>query len=278
MTVPINMTVLHVSPHPDDELLGAGATLSLLQQSGWTVVNLACSLGRPVDYERRRAELKEAADRSGYRTIIADPPAALSRTDNMGEARKRITVELTRVLQTFAPAIVVSPQPYDGHHGHEIVGQTVQDVLRKEALGGLLWWQWGWWRELPRPTLYVPFEEDILKRVEYALAAYEGENARNDYLAAYRAKATLQPVLGSERIFGYGTGRASASPYAELLTENLWDGTTWLPGSPRILHPEHPNMTHSSVESVSLEPMATVRRSRQGTVPRISRLSLDLPH
>jgi LmbE family N-acetylglucosaminyl deacetylase len=34
---------LTVSPHPDDEVLGLGATLALLLERSWTVYNLACS-------------------------------------------------------------------------------------------------------------------------------------------------------------------------------------------------------------------------------------------
>jgi LmbE family N-acetylglucosaminyl deacetylase len=50
------LTALHIAPHPDDELLGAGGTLLRLCDSGWTVVNLACSLGRPADTVRRTAD------------------------------------------------------------------------------------------------------------------------------------------------------------------------------------------------------------------------------
>ena len=47
------LTVLHLSPHPDDEVLGAGATLLGLRDAGHRVINLACSLGRPEQQERR---------------------------------------------------------------------------------------------------------------------------------------------------------------------------------------------------------------------------------
>ena len=40
-------TVLHVSPHPDDELVGAPGTLKTLRDHGWQIVNLAGGLGRP---------------------------------------------------------------------------------------------------------------------------------------------------------------------------------------------------------------------------------------
>jgi LmbE family N-acetylglucosaminyl deacetylase len=41
------LTVLHLAPHPDDEVLGAGATLLGLREAGHRVINLACSRGRP---------------------------------------------------------------------------------------------------------------------------------------------------------------------------------------------------------------------------------------
>lgn len=52
-------TALHVSPHPDDECLGAGPTLLALRAHGWRVVNLACSFGTEAAAaaRRRAAEL-----------------------------------------------------------------------------------------------------------------------------------------------------------------------------------------------------------------------------
>ena len=46
-------TVLHLSPHPDDEVVGMPATLMALRDAGWRVVNLACGLGRPARHQRR---------------------------------------------------------------------------------------------------------------------------------------------------------------------------------------------------------------------------------
>ena len=71
------LTVLHLSPHPDDEVLGAGATLLGLREAGHRVINLACSLGRPEQQERRRAEVTEACRRAGFELIVHDPPLAL---------------------------------------------------------------------------------------------------------------------------------------------------------------------------------------------------------
>ena len=46
------MRVLHISPHPDDELMGAPATLMALRDAGHEVTNLALTLGREADHGR----------------------------------------------------------------------------------------------------------------------------------------------------------------------------------------------------------------------------------
>ena len=80
-------TVLHLSPHPDDEILGAGATLMGLRAHGHRVINLACSLGRPDQQERRRAEVTEACARAGFELIVHEPPLAISLNDDAFAAR-----------------------------------------------------------------------------------------------------------------------------------------------------------------------------------------------
>ena len=58
-------TLLHLAPHPDDEVMGGPAIMLELQASGHRIINLACSLGRPEDQERREAEARESAGAPG---------------------------------------------------------------------------------------------------------------------------------------------------------------------------------------------------------------------
>ena len=39
------LNVLHLAPHPDDEVTGAGATLLAIQHAGHRVINLAGTTG-----------------------------------------------------------------------------------------------------------------------------------------------------------------------------------------------------------------------------------------
>jgi hypothetical protein len=101
----------------------------------------------------------------------------------------------------------------------------------------VLWWAWGLWTDLPAPNIYQPFGDDVLRRTVHAMAAYEGENARNAYLDLVPARARVAAILGSERVFGYGAGPASPLPYAQLLIERRWVRGGWAMSPPRSLDP-----------------------------------------
>lgn len=231
--------ILHVSPHPDDETLGCGPTLAMLRASGRRVINLACGLGRVGDRPRREAELREALARWGFDGEILPAPPGISCGDDLDRARTELTRHVARVVDRLRPTVVVSPQVHDLHHGHEVVGRAVLGALAGRV-GGPVWWTWGLWSDLARPTLYAPFGQDLLDLQLHALGAHAGEVARNDYARLAAARAVTRAVLGTERVFGYGSGTRCAQPYADLLTELRYVAGRWRLGVPRVLDPERP--------------------------------------
>jgi hypothetical protein len=102
------------------------------------------------------------------------------------------------------------------------------------------WWTWGLWADLRSPTIYVPFGDDVLADAQHVLDAYAGELERNHYDHLLTARATAHAVLGSERIFGFGSSRASTQPYAELLTELRCSDGQWRVEPARVLDPTDP--------------------------------------
>src|SRR3954447_14908150 len=237
-TAPVSrLTVLHLSPHPDDEVIGAPATLLRLRDAGHRVVNLACSLGRPADHERRRAELTEACRRAGFELIVHEPPLGIAGSDDLDAAQATLTATAQALIADLGAHLVVAPSPHDGHHGHEVVGRAARDACAARDAPRL--WLWGLWADLPLPTLYVPFGDDVLDRAVDALRAHRGELARNAYVDLVRARATVARVLGSERVFGFGSAVRPA-PHAELLTEADHDGAKWGAGAPREPAPQDP--------------------------------------
>ena len=231
-------TVLHVSPHPDDEILGAGATLAVLRDRGWRVVNVACSLGRPADRGRRRAELEAAVRRLGFESDVVDPPVALGADDDLRAAEERVAEVTAGAAERLRAQLIISPAPEDAHHGHAAVGRA---VARTGGSGARRWWAWSLWRDLERPTLYVPWDGRRLTELSGALACHAGEVERNGYGDVLAARGRLQAVLGAERVFGFGSGPAAPEPYADLLTERHWIDDRWELGSPRLLETVAPD-------------------------------------
>jgi LmbE family N-acetylglucosaminyl deacetylase len=227
---------LTVSPHPDDEVLGLGATLAMLLERAWTMRNLACSLGHAEDHERRLGELSLAGSRLGFTTTVMEPQAAIGRDDDLERAVLEIADAVTEQIAEHAPDVVISPHLTDGHHGHEVVAQGVRTALERST-SGPVWWAYGIWNDLPRPNVFAPYDHPVLTRVLHALAAYDGENARSHYDVMYPARAVVNRTLGSERVFGFGTATASDLPYADVFTELRHGDNGWRYAAPRMFDP-----------------------------------------
>jgi N-acetylglucosamine malate deacetylase 1 len=246
---PTGNVALIVSPHPDDELLGLGATVGLLLERSWTVCNLACSLGHREDHERRLAELGEAGHRLGFTTSLMEPLAALGSGDDPGPAAEAVAAAVATEIARHTPDVVISPHLGDGHHAHEVVAQGVRRAL-EQATAGPVWWAYGIWNELPRPNVFAPYDDTVLRRVLHALDAYQGENARSHYDQMYPARGVVNRTLGSERVFGFGTATATDLPYADLFTELRHGSGGWQYAAPRLLDPAEPLRTRWIPQSV----------------------------
>ncbi len=209
-----------MSPHPDDELLGAPATLMALRDAGWRVINLACSLGRPDDNHRRRAELTKACERAGFELVIPDGLPPIGMRDNLARAQAALTPVIIDALDESGAELIVGPSPHDAHHGHEVVGRAIRDAVEKRR-GPMHVMFWGLWSDLPIPNLLVPFDAARLAEIQRALRAHAGELARNRFDRLLEGRAAANAVLGSERVFGFGAA-ATAYVYTELLTDARW--------------------------------------------------------
>jgi LmbE family N-acetylglucosaminyl deacetylase len=233
--------VLHAAPHPDDELIGAPATLMALRDAGHSIVNLACSYGRKEDAQRRRAEVEEACRRAHFELVeleqpMTDEPHGDAATRDAAE--RRLSVELERLLSARPFELVVGPSPHDRHPGHELVARALRDTLEAGA-GPDRWWMWGLWGELPFPTTVVQFSRRRLHEICSALAAHKQELKRNDYRRLVTARSRASTVLAAELAFGFGKP-GLPGPYAEATTEVVRRADSWRLGAARELDPEAP--------------------------------------
>ena len=188
------------------------------------MVSVISSLGFEKQWERRRGEAKEAAARAGFTPVFLDPPLTIDLDADLEYATRRVMAEIPPIVMEYDASIVVSPSPHDNHHGHETVGRGMQRAMAVLP-PSIRWWMWGVWGDLPVPNVYYGYDQRVHDRTMHILEAYGGELARNDYRTFVTGRAVANAIMGSERVFGFGSGRASSLPYAELLTEvRLVDG------------------------------------------------------
>jgi LmbE family N-acetylglucosaminyl deacetylase len=238
-------TVIHASPHPDDESIAAPCTLLALKDAGWRVINFAASLGRPADRPRRRRELEAALGLAGFEHQESDARVGISRGDDLGAACRALTAELTGLVAETGAELVVGPHPRDKHHGHMTVARAVRQTVW-QAERPITWWMWPLWVELSRPTLIVECADKHLQLSKEMLEQYEGENARNDYREMHEAARVVNAVRGAETVFGFGSARdarVAGIRRAELLTEVTVHKHRWMVGVPRVLDPNNASAT-----------------------------------
>tara|TARA_A100000164_G_C21787437_1_gene714100 strand:- start:289 stop:969 length:681 start_codon:yes stop_codon:yes gene_type:complete len=127
--------LLVISPHPDDEVLGAGGLLVKAKKNGFKtkVLTLSTNFPEPITKERLEISLKESTkahrilkvDKSVYFNI---PTLTFSR-QNIPNLTSRISKEISN----FKPDIVIIPFP-DRHQDHKIVFDLSMTVTRPKGV------------------------------------------------------------------------------------------------------------------------------------------------
>ena len=221
-------TVLHISPHPDDEALGAPATLLLLRRAGWRVVNAVVSLGHTDDH---RADGARRWRRPGVRASSCGSPRT-HRPWRSGSGRR---------WTSSRPHSCSLPHPIDAHPRHEATS-TGGSALRVRGGG--------------RPAGVVAVGVVGRPALPHAVRALRRRRARRGAARARRvhgraraqrlAAVLLEAATVAHAVFGerprlrlrHRTCIRRALP--ELLTEcRLVDGH-WQPCDPRLLDPSAP--------------------------------------
>jgi LmbE family N-acetylglucosaminyl deacetylase len=143
-----------VAPHPDDETLGLGATITQLAANGVHVQVVCVSDGgaaRPgtsASERLRRETIRRYELRRAARLLNIPPPVMLGLPDGELAAHEdRITEKLTEILHDAGPATwCAATWRGDGHPDHETVGLAASAAcaLTRTTLLEYPVWMWHW--------------------------------------------------------------------------------------------------------------------------------------
>jgi LmbE family N-acetylglucosaminyl deacetylase len=125
--------VLVIAPHPDDETLGCGGTLSRHKQEGdelyWVIVTgISEDMGWPeAAVKKRDAEIDAAAKKYGFAGMFNFClPTTKVDTLPLSDLIKKIT----NVYKKVEPEIIYMPFTRDVHTDHQLIAKALQSTFK----------------------------------------------------------------------------------------------------------------------------------------------------
>jgi LmbE family N-acetylglucosaminyl deacetylase len=196
--------LLVVSPHPDDDVLGAGGTMALASEKGQSVFAVYVTDGRGSPRKNLRITDEETAARrqqealSSLRTIGGTGGFFLRRQSRELTGRDGIEVreEIREILERLRPAEIYLPAPYERHRTHQACTALTIDALRAagewplKVFGYGLWGSfWGGKERVARDVGAV-----IRRKVE-AVAAHASQIEYKNYHQGILGKNNYEAVF-----------------------------------------------------------------------------------
>ncbi len=197
---PVPLTVMILSPHPDDESIVGSLALRLMHENNAFVVNVAVTVGSNKERQKaRRTELEAACELLEMENVYLD------------ENWKKKEKELKSLIQKYQPQLIIAPHVKDFHPAHIKTGELCKKVLLSlQKYQTLVAWS-EFWGPMSKPNLLVEVPLEIVELQMEALEKHVGEVSRNPYHLRLPAWMMDNVRRGSEVIGGKG---ASASQMA----------------------------------------------------------------
>jgi N-acetylglucosamine malate deacetylase 1 len=207
-------SLLVIAAHPDDEILGCGATVSRLSQEGvecnCIIMNQGITSRYDADCDEAANQIEElskntrtAADIVGYSEIYQfDFP------DNQFDtvALLELVKSIENIIEKVSPDTIFTHHPGDLNKDHQLVHQAaliasratsaspIKNVLAFEIPSSTEWAQSQF--KCFSPTCYFDIEKTLIKKLG-AMAAYEGESREFPHPRSKEALKALAMTRGA---------------------------------------------------------------------------------
>lgn len=203
------MRIIVVSPHPDDETLGAGGTLLRYKAEGneifWlNITSITLELGYTKDQidkkNKQMEEVKKKYHIDGFMNLCF-PTTKLEIVDTT-EAISQIG----KFFDEVEPELVILPNPYDAHSDHAEVfkwGYACTKKFRHPYVKKVMTMEvpsetdFGSPYNAFNPILYVDISSFLKEKLEI-MSIYEGEMAEHPFPRSSRRIEALATLRGGE--------------------------------------------------------------------------------
>ncbi len=194
LELPRDKNVLFFSPHPDDEVIGAGALLIRLVEQGNTIKMVYLTSGSDkemVDQREREAEKVCAALGASHLFLRLD------RSKGTEEGIRK----LMGIIRENHPEIVLIPWEEDPHPTHRFSNELARESLNRTLHTGAILY-YSIWTPLGRPDFFFSFGTGLMKKKQELMRMYSSQLERNAFDDAIegldRYHGVIYPELSSD--------------------------------------------------------------------------------
>lgn len=184
------MIYLTITAHPDDEILGFGASASVLTTVGHKVFNLILSGDVLVRNNRPSLDILKKNTKDAQQIIGAEPPILGNFPNIMFNTIPHLEIVqfIEKYIEQIQPDIVITHHPYDLNNDHYHTSKACQAAVRLYQRKPLKPLQSLYFMEIPsstdwafpvdgqqfRPDTFIEIGEYGLSKKIEALHTYEG--------------------------------------------------------------------------------------------------------
>ncbi|MBM9501957.1 PIG-L family deacetylase [Leptospira sp. 201903071] len=214
----IQKTILTIAAHPDDEILGCGATMARLAAEGCEIhiLILAEGLTSRQDTRDRKSKLKELSELSQTASLAGKEVGAktievLDFPDNRMDSVDRLDIikVIEKKIEKIKPQVVFTHNKSDLNIDHRIVcdsvitacrpfpEQTVKEIYFFEVPSSTEWQIGNQAEAAFVPNYFVSIEDEYLQKKMNALKIYSSEMRTFPHSRSIEAVAALAVWRGA---------------------------------------------------------------------------------
>jgi N-acetylglucosamine malate deacetylase 1 len=216
-------SVLILAPHPDDEAVGLGGTLSMHLEAGSDVTVLYMTDGSltdpsfdPVEMAKiRRREAEALGTAYGLRQLFWET------RDQTLDADPEAVMRLGELLEKIRPQSVFVPSPIDAHRDHFAANRILVGALDQRSSTAMEVFGYEIWTDIPFPNHVVEITSFFEKKLEM-VAYYRSQAALCDFAGLCRSKNALnhfRHVHCLESGYAEAFLRFSAETYSDMVRD-----------------------------------------------------------
>jgi len=210
--------VLVIAPHPDDETLGCGGTLSRHKQEGdelyWGIVTcISEDMGWPEAVVKNRdAEIDVVEKKYGFSDVF-NFRLPTTKLDTL--PLSDLIEKITEVYKKTEPEIIYMPYAYDVHTDHQIIAKALQSTFkwfRYPHIRKVLMYETSSETEFNfiekrkfSPNVFVDISDHLNDKIE-AMKIYDGEMGTFPFPRSEKTVRSLATFRGSQS--GYEAAEA----------------------------------------------------------------------